>query len=76
MRKSKSPASGMPRVAKKKTHKPLYAKKVDMKTYKKIDSIVEALDVSKWVVIDKILSEALGIKTNNPIDLSKWLKTN
>lgn len=56
------------------THKALYAKKVDIRTMEKIDKIVEKLDVSKWAVIDKLLSEALGIKTNNSLDLSKYLK--
>lgn len=56
------------------THKALYAKKVDVKTMDKIDKIVEELDVSKWMVIDSLLSSALGIKTKNPLDLKKWLK--
>lgn len=56
------------------THTALYAKKVDVKTMDKINKIVEKLDVSKWSVIDKLLSEALGIKTNNPLDLSKFTK--
>ena len=57
------------------THKALYAKKVDVKTIEKIDKITEELQVSKWLVIDKILAEALGTKTKNKLDLSKWLKT-
>jgi len=56
------------------THKALYSKKVDVKTIDKIDKIVKKLDISKWIVIDKLLSEALGIKTNNALDLKKWLK--
>lgn len=56
------------------THKSLYAKKVDIRTWDKIDKIVKKTEMSKWRVIDKILSEALGIKTKNELDLSKWLK--
>jgi len=63
------------RLPKIKTHKSLFANKVNMQTHEKIDAIVEKTAVSKWMVIDKILSEALGIKTNNPLDLSKWVKT-
>ncbi len=57
----------------KKTHKPLFANKVDNKTHAKIDKITAETGVAKWFVIDKLLSEALGIKTNNKLDLSKWL---
>jgi len=58
-----------------KPYKALYAKKVNDKTYAKIDKIVKSTGVSKWMVIDKILSEALGVSNpSNRLDLSKWLK--
>jgi len=62
------------RLPKVPTHKPLYTKKLDIKTMEKIDSLVQKLDVSKWMVVDSILSTALGIKTKNPIDITKYLK--
>ena len=62
------------RLPKVPTHRALYSKKVDIKTCDKIDLLTKKLDVSKWCVIDKLLSEALGIKTNNALDLSKYLK--
>ena len=62
---------GLPKV---KTHKPLFANKVAIETYNKIDEIVEELEVSKWVVINSLLSHSLGIKIKNPLDLKKWVK--
>ena len=56
------------------THKALYAKKVHVKTIDKIDKIYNETGLSKHLIIDKLLSTALGIKTNNSVDLSKWLK--
>ncbi len=63
------------RLPKVPTHNALYANKVDLKTIKKIDSIVKKTGVSKWMIVDKLLSSALGVKTNNKLDLSTWLKT-
>ena len=57
-----------------KTHTSLFANKVDNKVHKQIDKIVDATGVPKWMVIDKLLSSALGVKTTNSLDLSKYLK--
>ena len=57
-----------------KTHTSLFANKVNNKIHKQIDKIVDATGVSKWMVIDKLLSTALGTKTDNKLDLSKWTK--
>lgn len=56
------------------THKALYAKKIDAKVIDKIDVIAKNLQVSKWLVVEKLLSQALGVKNKNPLDLAKWLK--
>jgi len=59
---------------KNKTHKSLFANKVDKRIHKKIDKIVKDTGVAKWVVIDKLLGNALNVKTTNPLDVSKWVK--
>ncbi len=61
-------------IPKEKTRKALYAKKCDVKIIEKIDNITEKTGVAKWVVIESILATSLGIKTNNKLDLKKWLK--
>lgn len=55
------------------THKALFAKKVNVKTIDKIDKIHNQTGLSKHLIIDKLLSTSLGIKTNNTVDLSKYL---
>lgn len=55
-------------------HKALYVRKVDSRSLTKIERIVGELDLPKWVVVDAILSQALGVKTKTPLDLGKWLK--
>ena len=62
------------RIPRIKEYRALYTKKVSVDTLEKIDKISAELDVAKWVIIDKVLSEALGTKTKNAIDIKKWLK--
>lgn len=62
------------RLPKIQTHKALYAKKVHVNTIEKIDKIYNETGLSKHLIIDKLLSTALGTKTTNSIDLSKWIK--
>jgi len=62
------------RLPKVPTHKALYAKKVNVKTIEKIDKIYKETGLSKHLIIDKLLSTSLGIKTSNSVDLTKYLK--
>lgn len=52
----------------------LYARKLDSKVHTKIDKIVKETGVAKWLVVEKVLADALGVKVKNKIDLSSWLK--
>ena len=53
----------------------MYLRKMNEKVHKKIDKIVEETKVPKWMIVENLLSNSLGIKTKkNGLDLKKWLR--
>lgn len=53
---------------------PMYIRNLDKKIHQKIERISKETNVAKWLVVEKLLADSLGVKTKNKLDLSKWLK--
>lgn len=63
------------RLPKVKTHKALFANKVDIRALDIIDKIVADHadeDLAKWRVINHIICGALGIKDTTQINIKKY----
>lgn len=55
--------------------KALYVRRIDERTSKKIDRISKETGFAKTIIVNKLLSDALGVPVkNNLLDLKRWVK--
>lgn len=59
----------------RKPYKPLFSQKLDVNAYEKIDQIIEETGFTKWIIVNTLICNALGIDTNGLVDLSEYTKT-
>jgi hypothetical protein len=58
-----------------KTRSAMYLRQLSDKVHAKLDSKATELGIAKWLLIEKILEDHLGIE-DNELDLSKFLGIN
>ena len=59
-----------------KTRSALYLRQMNDDVKAVLDDKAKALGVAQWLIVEKVLENALGIDTSNTIDLNKWLGVN
>ena len=63
-------------MAKIKTRSPLYLKNISDEVNEKLNVKASELNIAKWLLVEKVLEDYLGIKNTDSIDVTQFVGTN